>query len=999
MNVVLKKDSYEITKNGKMYNYSLSHKIKLQYKTFDPLSENPEVFVNEGLKSYKKSQKTAGHTVSSDRLAYIVQFETQAFPEYQILIEGLGGTVYSPIPDNSMIIAMNDTVLEEVTNLPFVRWVGQFHVAYKLEKELLQTVIHRNPTKVLYSILLHEKHLQDKVIGFIKSIGSMVEKRSKSSRIVALLDGNQLYEVSNLIEVLFIDRVTEMENDIDQVREIEGVNFIETVAGYSGQGVAGEVCDDGIRSSHQEFEANPIILHSSSNNPGGFDHGTNVASIVFANGVYRQARGIIPNAARPIFASRYQLGWSNGNPSGTLRYEHIQELVDPNGIYRAVFQTNSWGHDQTLKYTTVSAEFDELLFDLDIVVTQSQSNEGNRDSRPEAWAKNIVSIGGIRGENSITRTDDNWGGGASIGPAEDGRIKPDLSNFYGNIYTANEGSDFDYGNFGGTSGATPATAGLFGILFQMWADGVFDGGPGKSRDVFDSRPHMTTAKAIFINLSYQYPFNSYSDDLTRVHQGWGFPDIKNIYETARAYGWKLPILVDESQVINPLETHSYDLMSNGKQSLKITLVYADPKGNPGVRKQLVNNLSLKLTSPLNVVYWGNFGLRARNWSKPGGVADNKNNVENVFVKEPEAGLWKIEVIAEEIIQDGHVETQDIDADYALVASGGYVIEAPVSYKLQTTSENGVIHFEPQNAMKYYFKDVKVKLEAEPANGWRFQEWEGDIESAENPISVVMDGDKSISAKYSYLGPVVGITKLLGKTTTTKNRRANPFKMTEDGTITSISMYHNGGSGSMILGVYDESDSVPNNRIGITPTTDVSNKNGWQTINLITPVNVQKNQTIFLAWVYENNPGIYYSSGTPGRVDAGLGWENGMPGEWGNTAAQSNHVYSIYANYINDTTTDIHDYGNILPDKYVLFDAYPNPFNPTTTLSYSLPKTSHVTLAVFDILGKEVETLVEGKKDKGQYQVQFNANQLASGVYFYRLSINNVVLVKKMLLLR
>ncbi len=997
MKVVLQKDSYQVNNNGNEFNYTLSHKIRLKYNTFDPLLENPDVFINDKLKSAKKSLQKIDE--NNDQIAYIVQFETQAFPGYQEKIKILGGTVYSPIPDNAMVIVMNTSVLEKVKNLPFVRWVGQFQAAYKLEKALQQTVIQREPAKVYCSILLHDKSHQDKVIEFIRTIGGIVKENPFSSRMVALLDGNQLYDVLNLNEVLFIDRATETSDDMDQVREIAGANFVETVAGYTGQGVAGEACDDGVRSSHQEFIANPIVLHGASFNSGNSDHGTNVASILFSSGVFGQARGLLPNASRPIFASRYQLGWPDGEPFAILRRTHIRQLVDPDGSYRAVFQTNSWGHAQTTSYTTISAEFDEILFDLDIVVTQSQSNEGNRDSRPEAWAKNIVSVGGIRGENSLTRTDDSWSSGASIGPAEDGRIKPDLSHFYDGVFSANEGSDSDYTNFGGTSSATPITAGLFGLLHQMWANGIFDGSPGKNGDVFENRPHMTTAKAILINLAYQYTFNGSFHDLTRIHQGWGFPDIKNVYETARAYGWKLPILIDESQIINPLEIHSYDLMSDGKQSLKATLVYADPKGNPGAVKQLINNLSLKLTSPSNVVYWGNYGLKNNNWSDSGGNADNLNNVENAFVMEPELGLWKIEVIADEIIQDGHLETQGIDADYALVATGGYIDTPPVQYRLETTSDNGAIHFEPQNATTYYFKDVKVKLEAESAHGWKFEKWQGDVESTGNPISVVMDSDKNISAKFTSLGLVVGITETLGRTTTTENRRANPFNMPEDGSITSISMYHNGGRGSMILGVYDGSGSIPVNRIGITPTTDVSNKTGWQTINLITPVNVLKNQTIFLAWVYENNPGIYFESGTPGRVDAGVSWAGGMPEEWGSTARQSDNIYSIYANYIDDNTTDIHENRITIPEKYELFDAYPNPFNPTTTLRYSLPKRSYVKLVVFDILGRDVETIFEGKKDRGLYQVQFNANNLNSGVYFYRLFTSDVVLVKKLILIK
>ncbi|MEW6508251.1 MAG: T9SS type A sorting domain-containing protein, partial [Bacteroidota bacterium] len=83
--------------------------------------------------------------------------------------------------------------------------------------------------------------------------------------------------------------------------------------------------------------------------------------------------------------------------------------------------------------------------------------------------------------------------------------------------------------------------------------------------------------------------------------------------------------------------------------------------------------------------------------------------------------------------------------------------------------------------------------------------------------------------------------------------------------------------------------------------------------------------------------------------------------------------------------------------------YPNPFNPTTTISYQLPEESFVTLKVFDILGREVATLVNEHKPAGMYNVTFNARhpgqsrEITSGVYIYTLSANGFVLSKKMLL--
>jgi hypothetical protein len=89
----------------------------------------------------------------------------------------------------------------------------------------------------------------------------------------------------------------------------------------------------------------------------------------------------------------------------------------------------------------------------------------------------------------------------------------------------------------------------------------------------------------------------------------------------------------------------------------------------------------------------------------------------------------------------------------------------------------------------------------------------------------------------------------------------------------------------------------------------------------------------------------------------------------------------------------------LPLEYVLLQNYPNPFNPTTTIEYQLPEDGHVRLGVFDILGREVASLVNQPEQAGTYMIPFDAGRLASGVYFYRIEAGLLTSVKKMLVLK
>jgi len=89
----------------------------------------------------------------------------------------------------------------------------------------------------------------------------------------------------------------------------------------------------------------------------------------------------------------------------------------------------------------------------------------------------------------------------------------------------------------------------------------------------------------------------------------------------------------------------------------------------------------------------------------------------------------------------------------------------------------------------------------------------------------------------------------------------------------------------------------------------------------------------------------------------------------------------------------------IPIHFSLLQNYPNPFNPTTDINYSIPKSGFVKIKVYDLLGREVTTLVNEFKPAGNYHVQFNAGKLVSGVYFYRMESGEYSQTKKLLLLK
>jgi len=86
-------------------------------------------------------------------------------------------------------------------------------------------------------------------------------------------------------------------------------------------------------------------------------------------------------------------------------------------------------------------------------------------------------------------------------------------------------------------------------------------------------------------------------------------------------------------------------------------------------------------------------------------------------------------------------------------------------------------------------------------------------------------------------------------------------------------------------------------------------------------------------------------------------------------------------------------------KYYLAQNFPNPYNPSTLITYSIAAQSNVTIKIYNVLGKLITTLVNENKEAGNYQVNFNAAGLGNGVYFYKIQAGNYTATKKMLLLK
>jgi len=663
----------------------IDDRLHLRAGVFDPLTARPAY--------------AAALAAPADGHLFAVQCRTSILPEYRQALLAAGLEVVGYWPMNAYLVRGDRAVATALRTEPWVRWVGDVAIAEKLDGDLIPVVAGADviaPDRGEFNLVLTRKSDRGKLIAELGAIGGEVSKRNDGSvYLQALLTPKQLAAAAALDTVLWIDRTTALENDMDNARIQGGGNYVEQMGGYTGRGVRAEI-SEGLDQTHHDWTNPPLIRYDGLEN-----HGHCTSMIVGGNGSgMPTARGMMPDCQ--IIESSY-VTWS---PT-VSRYALIQGSVQ--APWRAMQQTASWGSTTTTQYTSISQEMDNALFDFDFVLTQSQSNTGTQSSRPQAWAKNVISVGGVRHLNNSNPADDTWTT-ASIGPASDGRIKPEICAYYESVLCGDRPGAAGYTTtdyytaFSGTSSATPIVNGHVGLIQQMFTDGLFGNPlPQPATDAFrfDNKPHMTTAKALLTNSAASYPFSGTTANLTRVHQGWGFPDLRRLYDNRQKI-----VVVDEYDVLTQGQERTYYVwIRPGTADFRATMVYADPEALPSALIHRINSVDLKVVRFSDGTTWyGNNGLDSGNVSFSGGFPNDRDTCEQVWLSAPQPGLYTITVSAPTIVQDAHVETPALDVDYALVAhpvGGGYQTQGAMTIDLVSASPG----------------DFTVQVASVPASGW------------------------------------------------------------------------------------------------------------------------------------------------------------------------------------------------------------------------------------------------------------------------------------------
>jgi parallel beta-helix repeat protein len=296
-------------------------------------------------------------------------------------------------------------------------------------------------------------------------------------------------------------------------------------------------------------------------------------------------------------------------------------------------------------------------------------------------------------------------------------------------------------------------------------------------------------------------------------------------------------------------------------------------------------------------------------------------------------------------------------------------------------------------------------------------WTGEM-PATFGTSTIADNKFSIYCTYTVnIISTLGNIDMYAGTSTAANQRAMPVTFSEAGSIQSISIYHNGGTGDVLLGVYSDQSGTPASQLGVTPSTIINTTAGWQTVSLAYPVKVTAGQRVWLAWVFQNNPGVRYMTGTPGRAQSTLTWTGALPATFG-TSTIGGNKFSIYCTYIVNATTlknasipDILDFKSATPptEKTLIFNdisdessinileendfkLFPNPAKSFVYINYTILPEAGTSIEIINGNGIKIY-----EKVLVSLSNRIDTDQFTSGIYFIR-SVNNKKLhVKKLII--
>lgn len=657
--------------------------IRLQNRVIEPERGAPEVLARQG-----RDGPLSG--------VYLLQTKPGLSHDQVDELQQLGVQLLRYIPEDAWLAECKEADAENLRSLNFVTWFEPYTQGDKTHRDLLRWGLEGEPGEVKeIQFLLSPRSSPIEKITLLKRFPSLkVRSRSPFGEVwEGTMTPNQMRALVQEEAVLWAEprprpRLWDEESS-KIVGGDDGSRGTPTVVqgqGFDGSGVTVSVVDSGLDGGtldnvHPDLQGRVRAffhygaLDSAADEHG---HGSHVTGII---------AGDAATGETDLNGALYGLGVAPGvevvaqrifDASGnyTLLDDDFQGLARDAVRAGAEIGSNSWGDDTQGRYDLFAAEWDALVRDADELTPGDQpyilefsagnAGPGRQTIGTPAVAKNVIATGASQNNRFdffiYAEGEDAMADFSSRGPAQDGRIKPDvvapgtwiasLQSPAATAINAWLSISAHYQYQGGTSQAGPHVSGAAAIFVQYY------------RETQGTTPSPALVKAALINSSVDMDDSFGTGPIPNFDEGWGRVDLTRLIEPERSYDF-----TDQTEVLETDEVYEKRVVIDGTgEPLKVTLAYTDVPAVPAAIPALVNDLDLEVVGPDGRRYLGN-QFDAGESVPDGGSPDRLNNVEAVHISNPLAGDYLLRVRARRVVEDARQDTEAVDQDFALVVSG------------------------------------------------------------------------------------------------------------------------------------------------------------------------------------------------------------------------------------------------------------------------------------------------------------------------------------------
>ena len=651
--------------------------VRVMGFTFDPLVDG-EPEIPDALRA-----QTGGSGLG------LIQFIAPVRQEWQTALGDLGIKLLQYYPHQTYLVWVSPSQSESIGSLPFVRWSGAFHPAYKINDNLNA---RSGPIKNI-DVMFFSDGKTNVTLDEVRRLGGRIVTHHPSQpdraffNAIVEIDAAKVPDIARLDHVLWLGFQSpvpvlddEMSDQIVAGNHPAGVpetgyqTYLANL-GFDGSGVNWATIDTGVDYSHPDLNTHIVGGYSFAGAPvsppgddcSGGGHGTHVTGIIGgdASAGYADADGFLYGLGMApsygIFAMNSLCG-SNWPPTGGWQ-EHSKQAI----LGSAVGGNNSWttgegtqhgyqSSERTHDFMVRDGNFDTPTTAEPFIEVFSAGNSGASGLTAPKEAKNLIVTAGTQNYRVSSNIDAMYSS-SSRGPSVDGRWVPTIATPGEQIASALRqggasqctsaisGTNNIYSWCTGTSMAAPHTSGSLVLITEWWRG--FNSG---------NNPSPAMAKALLVNSAIDMG----TPDIPNNNEGWGRVSVTHVIQPG-------VLMVYKDQETTFDDTGEVWTMTVGGndpvQPLRISLAWSDAPGAVGANPALVNNLDLEVETDGSTYLGNDFSA---GWSTTGGSADTLNNLENVFVTAP-GGQATITVRATNIAGDGVPYVGDAtDQDFALV---------------------------------------------------------------------------------------------------------------------------------------------------------------------------------------------------------------------------------------------------------------------------------------------------------------------------------------------